>query len=212
MAKARTPASGGRSVATIDTTPPQTGKGRGKASAALSVPSTPPSVSELVEVAAASPLLEGFPPVVAADTHTMVFGSFPGVASLTATQYYAHPQNQFWRLLGAVLDEPLPSLPYLERLQRLLAHQIGVWDVLAACERSGSLDAAIRNASPNDFAALRRRVPSLRKVCFNGKTAGRFEPVMREAGYETLVLPSSSAANAMLSFEQKLVQWRSVID
>ncbi|CAB3785549.1 hypothetical protein LMG28138_02011 [Pararobbsia alpina] len=160
----------------------------------------------------AEPLLEGFPPVVAADTHTMVFGSFPGVASLSATQYYAHPQNQFWRLLGAVLDEPLPSLPYAERLIRLLAHRIGVWDVLAACERTGSLDAAIRNASPNDFAALRRHAPSLRKVCFNGKTAGRFEPVMREAGYKTLVLPSSSPAHAMLSFEQKLVVWRGVND
>jgi double-stranded uracil-DNA glycosylase len=158
----------------------------------------------------AAPLLEGFPPVVAADTHTMVFGSFPGVASLTATQYYAHPQNQFWRLLGAVLDEPLPTLPYDERLVRLLAHQIGVWDVLAACERTGSLDTAIRNASPNDFAALRRRAPSLRKVCFNGKTAGRFAPVMREAGYETRVLPSSSAAHATLSFEQKLAIWRGV--
>jgi hypoxanthine-DNA glycosylase len=160
----------------------------------------------------AAPLLEGFPPVVAADTHTMVFGSFPGVASLTATQYYAHPQNQFWRLLGAILDEPLPSLPYDERLVRLLAHRIGVWDVLAACERTGSLDAAIRNASPNDFAALRRHAPSLRKVCFNGKTAGRFEPVMREAGYETRVLPSSSPAHAMLSFEQKLAIWRGIND
>jgi hypoxanthine-DNA glycosylase len=156
------------------------------------------------------PLLEGFPPVVAADTHTMVFGSFPGVASLSATQYYAHPQNQFWRLLGAVLDEPLPALPYDERLVRLLAHRIGVWDVLAACERTGSLDVAIRNASPNDFAALRRHAPSLRKVCFNGKTAGRFEAVMQEAGYETLVLPSSSPAHAMLSFEQKLAVWRQI--
>lgn len=154
--------------------------------------------------------LAGFPPVVAADTHTMVFGSFPGVASLTATQYYAHPQNQFWRLLGAVLDESLATLPYDERLVRLLAHRIGVWDVLAACERTGSLDAAIRNASPNDFALLRRHAPSLKRVCFNGKTAGRFEPVMQAAGYETLVLPSSSPAHATLSFEQKLVMWRNI--
>ncbi|HTJ93890.1 MAG TPA: DNA-deoxyinosine glycosylase [Pararobbsia sp.] len=155
-------------------------------------------------------MLAGFPPVVAPDTHTMVFGSFPGVASLTATQYYAHPQNQFWRLLGAVIDEPLASLPYDERLTRLLAHRIGVWDVLAACERTGSLDAAIRNASPNDFASLRRHAPSLRRVCFNGKTAGRFEPVMRAAGYETLVLPSSSPAHATMSFDQKLALWRAI--
>ena len=140
----------------------------------------------------------------------MVFGSFPGVASLSATQYYAHPQNQLWRLLGTVLDEPLASLPYDERLGRLLAHRIGLWDVLAACERIGSLDAAIRNASPNDFVALRRVAPSLRRVCFNGKTAARFESVMREAGYETLVLPSSSPAHATLSFDQKLAMWQAV--
>ncbi|WP_413194803.1 DNA-deoxyinosine glycosylase [Pararobbsia alpina] len=155
-------------------------------------------------------MLAGFPPVVAADTHTMIFGSFPGVASLSATQYYAHPQNQFWRLLGAVLGDPLASLPYEERLQRLLSHRIGVWDVLAACERTGSLDAAIRNASPNDFVSLRRHAPALRRVCFNGKTAGRFERVMREAGYETLVLPSSSPAHATLSFDQKLELWRAI--
>jgi len=160
----------------------------------------------------ANALLAGFPPVVADDTHTMVFGSFPGVASLSAARYYAHPQNQFWRLLGAVLDEPLASLDYDARLVCLLSHRIGLWDVLAACERTGSLDAAIRNASPNDFASLRRHAPSLRRICFNGKTAGRFDAVLREAGYETLVLPSSSPAHATLSFEQKLLSWRQIVD
>jgi hypoxanthine-DNA glycosylase len=158
-------------------------------------------------------MLRGFPPVVAADTHTLILGSFPGEASLAATQYYAHPRNQFWRLLGAVLGEPqLVELAYEERLRRVLAHGIGVWDVLAACEREGSLDAAIRNASPNDFASLRAHAPKLAKVCFNGKTAGRFAPVIGAAGYDTLVLPSSSPANAMLSFEQKLVLWRAIAE
>jgi hypoxanthine-DNA glycosylase len=158
-------------------------------------------------------MLRGFPPVVAADTHTLILGSFPGEASLAATQYYAHPRNQFWRLLGTVLGEPqIVELAYEERLRRVLAHGIGVWDVLAACEREGSLDAAIRNASPNDFASLRAHAPKLAKVCFNGKTAGRFAPVIGAAGYDTLVLPSSSPANAMLSFEQKLVLWRGIIE
>jgi hypoxanthine-DNA glycosylase len=158
-------------------------------------------------------MLRGFPPVVAADTHTLILGSFPGEASLAATQYYAHPRNQFWRLLGTVLGEPqLVELAYEERLRRVLAHGIGVWDVLAACEREGSLDAAIRNASPNDFASLRAHAPKLAKVCFNGKTAGRFAPVIGAAGYDTLVLPSSSPANAMLSFEQKLVLWRAIAE
>lgn len=156
-------------------------------------------------------MLIGFPPVVAADTHTLILCSFPGEASLAATQYYAHPRNQFWRLLGAVLDDPLAELAYEERLRRVLSHGIGVWDVLAACHREGSLDAAIRNAQPNDFASLREHAPKLRKVCFNGKTAGRFAPVIGEAGYTTLVLPSSSPANAMLSFDQKLRLWRDIL-
>ena len=158
-------------------------------------------------------MLRGFPPVAAVDTHTLILGSFPGEASLAATQYYAHPRNQFWRLLGAVLDEPqLAELTYEERLRRVLAHGIGVWDVLAACTREGSLDVAIRNATPNDFASFREYAPELKKVCFNGKTAGRFAPIIAAAGYETVVLPSSSPANAMLSFEQKLVVWRQIAD
>ncbi|MDR6493497.1 DNA-deoxyinosine glycosylase [Paraburkholderia sp. 22099] len=156
-------------------------------------------------------MLQGFPPVVAADTHTLILGSFPGEASLAATQYYAHPRNQFWRLLGTVLEEPLAELAYEERLRRVLAHGIGVWDVLAACHREGSLDAAIRNALPNDFASLREHAPLLKKVCFNGKTAGRFAPVIGAAGYATVMLPSSSPANAMLSFDQKLRLWRDIL-
>jgi hypoxanthine-DNA glycosylase len=157
-------------------------------------------------------MLQGFPPVIAADTRTLILGSFPGEASLTAAQYYAHPRNQFWRLLGTVLGETsLHELPYEERLTRVLAHRVGIWDVLDACHRQGSLDSAIRNAQPNDFESLREHAPLLRKVCFNGKTAGRFAQVIGAAGYETLVLPSSSPANAMLSFEQKLVLWRQIL-
>jgi len=158
-------------------------------------------------------MLRGFPPVVAAHTHTLILGSFPGEASLAATQYYAHPRNQFWKLLGAILDEPqLYELAYELRLERVLKHGIGLWDVLAACHREGSLDSAIRNAKPNDFDSLREYAPQLRKVCFNGKKAGQFAGVIGAAGFETLVLPSSSPANAMRSFEQKFAVWRQILD
>jgi hypoxanthine-DNA glycosylase len=156
-------------------------------------------------------MLKGFPPVADGDTHTLILGSFPGVASLDVAQYYAHPRNQFWRLVGAVIGEPLSDLLYEERIGRLLAHGIGLWDVLAACEREGSLDAAIRHASPNDFASFRRYAPRLRKLCFNGKASGRFEPIIRAAGFDTLVMPSSSPANAGVSFEEKLGVWRGIL-
>ncbi|WP_136418520.1 MULTISPECIES: DNA-deoxyinosine glycosylase [Oxalobacteraceae] len=156
-------------------------------------------------------MLAGFPPVLDRSTRILILGSFPGEASLAAQQYYAHPRNQFWRLLSAVLGEELVSLPYPQRLQRLLAHRIGLWDVIAACEREGSLDTAIRRAQANDFVMLKQQCPALERVCFNGKTSGRYEVQFAAAGFETRLLPSSSPANAQLSFEQKLALWSNII-
>ena len=141
----------------------------------------------------------------------LLLGSFPSVASLDHMQYYAHPRNQFWRLVGAVIGEPLPEMDYPQRLQTLLTHRIGLWDVIGACTRSGSLDAAIRQASGNDFAQVTRVARRLRRVCFNGKTAGKQAPLFNTWGFETLLLPSSSPAHAALSYEQKLAQWQKII-
>jgi hypoxanthine-DNA glycosylase len=154
--------------------------------------------------------LSGLAPVLDSAINTIILGSFPGAASLQAQRYYAHPRNQFWALLGAVLDEPLPDLPYEARLQRLLSRRIGLWDALAGCEREGSLDAAIRQPQANDLLLLKDLCPQLRRVCFNGKAAGRYAPRYAEAGYEVLVLPSSSPANAQLSFAAKLALWHGI--
>jgi hypoxanthine-DNA glycosylase len=155
-----------------------------------------------------STILTGLAPVVAPATRILILGSFPGAASLAAQQYYAHPRNQFWRLVSALAGEDLAALPYGERLPRLLAHGFGVWDVLGACERQGSLDANIRKPAANDFARLRALCPRLDTVGFNGQTSGKFAPQFAAAGFNTLVLPSSSPANAALSFDQKLTVWR----
>lgn len=156
-------------------------------------------------------LLTGFPPVIDQHTEILILGSFPGAASLNAEQYYAHPRNQFWKLTGALVCEDLVALPYPQRLLRLRAHHIGLWDVIAACAREGSLDSAIRQAQHNDFALLKRQCPQLRRVCFNGKTSGKQEAVFAEAGFDTIVLPSSSPAYALLTFEQKLAAWRGIM-
>jgi TDG/mug DNA glycosylase family protein len=155
-------------------------------------------------------LLTGLPPILHPNTRVLILGSFPGAASLTAEQYYAHPRNQFWALLSAVLGEDLVRLSYPERLSRLQAHGIGLWDAIAACERAGSLDTAIRNAQANDFNALKQLCPHLVRVCFNGKTSGKVAGRFADAGFETLVLPSSSPANAQLTFVQKLALWQSI--
>lgn len=161
---------------------------------------------------AASSLLTGLAPVIAADTRILILGSFPGEASLRAQQYYAHPRNQFWKLVGALIDEDLYSLPYDERLPRLLAHRFGLWDVLAACEREGSLDSAIRKPAANDFERLRHLCPQLETVGFNGQASGKFAPQFADAGYRTVVLPSSSPAHMAMTFEQKLAVWRRLVE
>lgn len=109
-----------------------------------------------------SDLLTGLPPILDAEVEVVVLGSFPSPASLAAQQYYAHPQNQFWRLMGELLGEPLAGLPYAERCAVLLRHRVGVWDVYRHCRREGALDAAIEDPELNDFAALRRAAPRLR--------------------------------------------------
>jgi hypoxanthine-DNA glycosylase len=158
-----------------------------------------------------TPLLSGLDPVIAPDTRILVLGSFPGAASLAAGQYYAHPRNQFWPLVSALVGEDLAALAYAERLPRLLAHGFGLWDVLGACERKGSLDAAIRNPAANDFERLRHLCPRLETVGFNGQASGKFAPQFAQAGYRAVVLPSSSPAHAALGFEQKLHEWKRLL-
>lgn len=159
-----------------------------------------------------SPTLTGLAPVIDTDVRILVLGSFPGAASLVAAQYYAHPRNQFWPLISAVIGEDLAALPYIERLPRLLAHHVGLWDVLAGCEREGSLDSAIRKPAANDFERLRTLCPKLETVGFNGQASGKFAPQFGAAGYRTVVLPSSSPAHMAMRFEQKLAVWRQLVD
>ena len=161
--------------------------------------------------ASPSPLLTGFPLIMRDDARLLIMGSFPGEASLAAQQYYAHPRNQFWRLLSGVLGDDLASLDYDARLDKLARHRIGLWDVIIACERQGSLDSSIRRPQLADFSVLHGGFPDLDTIAFNGKTSGRFAPQFAAAGFRTVVLPSSSPANAQLSFDEKLVQWRTLL-
>ena len=154
--------------------------------------------------------LLGFPPVVDRQVEILILGSFPSIASLGKAQYYGHPQNHFWRLVGAVIGEPLPQMDYPQRLRTLLKHRIGLWDIIGACARAGSLDSNIRDPRHNDFSRATSVARKLNRVCFNGKTAGKMQPLFAERGFETIVLPSSSPANTM-RFDVKLRQWRKIV-
>ena len=150
----------------------------------------------------------GFAPVVDARTRVLILGSLPGDASLKAAQYYAHPQNGFWRLIGAVIAQPdLAAQPYEARLERVRAARIGLWDVIASAQRQGSLDAAIRNPEGADLTALIARLPDLRAVAFNGGTAARIgRRALGDTTLRLIDLPSSSAAFTR-PFADKAAAW-----
>lgn len=155
--------------------------------------------------------LQGLAPVVSPATVVLVLGSFPGARSLAAGQYYAHPQNHFWRILQALWPaQPLPGDSYPQRLAWLLARGLGLWDVYASCDRQGSLDASIRNPEVNDFTGLARRLPRLAAVAHNGGESFRHARQVGALGLPAHKLPSSSPANASWSFERKLAAWRDV--
>jgi hypoxanthine-DNA glycosylase len=152
--------------------------------------------------------LLGLAPVIARHTRLVVLGSFPGVASLQAQQYYGHPRNHFWPLLSALWGVDLVAMPYRQRLAETRRRGLGLWDVYAACRREGSLDQAIEDAEYNDLASLRRRAPALQWVAHNGGESARAMRHVASLGYGVLRLPSSSPANASWSFERKLGAWR----
>ncbi len=151
----------------------------------------------------------GFDPVVDAGTRLLILGSLPGDASLKAGQYYGHPQNAFWRLIGTVIGRDLAALPYDHRLIALKAAGVGLWDVIASADRPGSLDAAIRATEAADLLGLAATLPKLEAVAFNGGKAAKLGRAILNnlPGEVRLIdLPSSSPAHAR-PFAEKVAAW-----
>jgi hypoxanthine-DNA glycosylase len=163
-------------------------------------------------------LLCGFPPIAAPDARVLVLGSMPSVASLAKQQYYGHPQNAFWPIMGRLIGAG-PELPYDKRKRILCEHRVAVWDVLRECHREGSLDTSIRieTESPNDFISFLADHPHIETVFFNGQKAetafrrhARTQVTNSGRALEFIRLPSTSPAHAGRSFAQKLAAWRAV--
>lgn len=149
---------------------------------------------------------QGFPAVVDEKTEILILGSLPSDVSIRKNQYYGHPGNDFWRLLGGILGEDLQGMNYQNRLETLKCNKIGLWDVFKAGKREGSEDAKIRNEEINQFSMLKELAPDLKLVLFNGKKSGEYEPILKAMGYETKVLPSSSGANRR-SLKDRKSEW-----
>jgi hypoxanthine-DNA glycosylase len=165
--------------------------------------------------ASAAPLSHGLPALWRSDANILILGSLPGVASIRAAQYYAHPRNQFWPLMQQLFGIEATQ-PYPTRLQALQQAQVALWDLIAAAERRGSLDSAIKPASIqcNDFAQLLRQLPQLRAVWLNGGTAAKSWHKLVKNGLQlsplvqVFALPSTSPAHAALCFQHKLQAWQ----
>jgi TDG/mug DNA glycosylase family protein len=161
---------------------------------------------------------ECFAPIAKPDAEMLILGSLPGRKSLEMQQYYAHPQNAFWKLIARIYDKE-SSLPYKQRVEILTANRIALWDVLAAAERPGSLDSSIVHASAraNDFAAFYRTHSRISRVYFNGRKA---EELYRRfvlpglsaefAAIRYVPMPSTSPAHAGMAFAEKLVRWKTI--
>lgn len=152
-----------------------------------------------------------FAPVVDANCHTLILGSFPSVKSRAEGFYYAHPQNRFWRMLSAVYHEPNPET-IQEKTQLLLRHHLALWDVIASCEIEGSSDASVRQVVPVPIAQITETARITRVLC-NGKLAGtlyqtHLQPILQIA---PLVLPSTSPANAVWTLPKLIACWQQAL-
>jgi double-stranded uracil-DNA glycosylase len=164
-------------------------------------------------------LAYGLPPIENPAARVLILGSMPGIASLRARQYYAHPRNQFWPIMGQLLSTELTVLSYSLRVQSLITAGLALWDVLQACQRPGSLDADIAPASivANDFAAFFQGHPAISHVYFNGAAAAQYfnrhvQPQLTQRALIFQRLPSTSPAHAGMNFQTKLAAWRAITD
>ena len=152
------------------------------------------------------------PSVVNERTKVLIVGSMPGVQSLEKQQYYGNPRNHFWRIIGEITGEIVPE-QYEQRLALIKKHGIGLWDVIQACERVGSLDSNIKNEIPNDFAALFEQYPQIEAIFFNGTKA--HDVFKKKVGFELLAgrhyykMPSTSPVPGrnIKTFAEKVDVW-----
>ena len=161
--------------------------------------------------------IHSFAPIARRDARVLILGSVPGVKSLELLEYYAHPRNAFWEIMGALYSANR-GLPYQQRLERLQDAGIAVWDVLSSAEREGSLDSAIRHAVPNDLVGLLNNCPEIELIALNGSYASatfkRYARAMLipRVNLRFVTLPSTSPANARVSVQHKLEVWRGAFE
>jgi TDG/mug DNA glycosylase family protein len=159
-------------------------------------------------------IITAFPPILPKNPHTLILGTMPGGRSLELNQYYAHPQNQFWRFMGDIYGAGR-ELPYERRVDILKARGIAVWDVVKSCVRQGSMDSNIKKEVVNDFEEFFRNNPSVKLVVFDSLVAEKLymkhviPTLSKELRY--VRVPSPSPAHASLPYSEKLALWKDAL-
>lgn len=157
-------------------------------------------------------MISSFPPIIDQNAETLILGTMPGATSLLKQEYYAHPQNAFWKIIFSLFGTlPVPSI-FQKKADILLQNKIALWDVLQHCERKGSLDIHIKNQIENDFNRLFIEYPKIKRILFNGKESHKYfiRKFGQIEGITYYVMPSTSPANT-ISFEKKLELWAEVL-
>jgi hypoxanthine-DNA glycosylase len=158
---------------------------------------------------------KSFAPSIDNNSKVLILGSMPGVKSLEEQQYYAHPQNRFWKVMGHILGEPkLHEFDYGTKLKTLLKNNIALWDTIKSCRREGSLDSDIQNETPNDIRKLLKTYPNIETICLNGNKSytafKKYCPDLLEK-YTCLKMPSTSPANARYSLDILMREWTKIV-
>ena len=152
-----------------------------------------------------------FKPIVFKDTEILILGSFPSIKSFEKNFYYAHPRNQFWKILHAVTEYPVNNRD--QKIWLLKECKFGLWDMIKSCQRDNSLDSSLEDEKVNDLASFLEKYPSIKKLAFTGKKSeALFNVHFSHLEIETVYLPSPSAAYAKMSFEEKVVQYRKKLE
>ena len=158
---------------------------------------------------------KSFKPSIDNNSKVLILGSMPGVKSLAEQQYYAHPQNRFWKVMGYICNEPkLHEFNYDLKLKTLIKNNIALWDTIKSCKREGSLDSDIQNEIPNNIRKLLKKYPNVKMICLNGNKSylafKKYFPDLLEK-YSCCKMPSTSPANAKFSLDKLIEKWRKVL-
>ena len=152
---------------------------------------------------------KSFAPAINENSKILILGSMPGIKSLEESQYYAHPQNRFWKVMSVLCNKDLVSMDYQARIQTLLDNNFALWDVIKSCSRIGSLDSAIENEKPNNIKYLLKKYPNIKTIYLNGnKSYSAFKKYFPELLPLCIKMPSTSPANARFQMDALLKEWK----